>query len=644
MRAEALVPTEPGEEAESTGLSVLDLVKHAALTIISTMDKNDRLAVITFSNDARVVQPLTKMDDGNKEIVTASVKEMRTGGMTNLWDGLEKAIKMFQDETPNGSVPAIMVLTDGIPNMPPAKGHIPALRDKGKLAVSIHTFGFGYKLDSGLLKSMAEVGSGNYAFIPDAGMIGTVFVHAIANLQSTFANNAVLRLEYSDQVAVHQTTGTAANQQESTQIGGDQSQLILPLGNIQYGQSRDIHLRWKSQSKVAPLYLKAELEYNRMTQELHTSTQTRSLLDTPTALSEAEVAYHISRSQICEFLAGLSPPSTTGNLTPRWRSTHKDALQSLIATIPASRYLHDTKNKSLLEDLSGQVSLALSCHDYFDRWGQHYLPSLHTAHANQLCCNFKDPGPLQYGLDSPLFLQCRDRLDAVFNTLPPPTPTAHVEHGRWRASTRITSMHSYNSADLPCFAGRTMVKLAGGKEARISSLRRGARVATPLGARKVVAVLMTPVKSALMCRVGEVLVTPWHPIAQPGPSGGTGRCWVFPAKVSRGSVRYTGAIYSVLLQRDDRVDAHAIRVGGFWGVTLGHGLLEGDDVRAHGFFGNYDAVANSLAGLEVGRNGLVLGGGVRRSKTTGLVCAFRRRFRAAAAHSRGRWDFGKEAL
>ena len=44
------------------------------------------------------------------------------------------------------------------------------------LPAAIHTFGFGYYLRSGLLKSIAEIGSGNYAFIPDAGMIGTIVV------------------------------------------------------------------------------------------------------------------------------------------------------------------------------------------------------------------------------------------------------------------------------------------------------------------------------------------------------------------------------------------------------------------------------------------------------------------------------------
>jgi hypothetical protein len=39
----------------------------------------------------------------------------------------------------------------------------------------IHTFGFGYSIESGLLKSIAEVGGGNYAFIPDTSMLVSFF-------------------------------------------------------------------------------------------------------------------------------------------------------------------------------------------------------------------------------------------------------------------------------------------------------------------------------------------------------------------------------------------------------------------------------------------------------------------------------------
>jgi hypothetical protein len=144
----------------------------------------------------------------------------------------------------------------------------------------------------------------------------------------------------------------------------------------------------------------------------------------------------------------------------------------------------------------------------------------------------------------------------------------------------------------------------------------------------VVAVLKMPVRRAEMCLVaggegsGGLLVTPWHPISlrEGGP-------WVFPKDVAMRRVRYTGSIYSVLLEKDDDRDAHAIFVGGMWGVTMGHGLTqaaERRDVRAHQFYGDYEKVKRALSGLPVKLGGLVLGGGLTRDFKTGMVNGFRR--------------------
>ncbi|KAL2285934.1 hypothetical protein FJTKL_07426 [Diaporthe vaccinii] len=235
----------------------------------------------------------------------------------------------------------------------------------------------------------------------------------------------------------------------------------------------------------------------------------------------------------------------------------------------------------------GQVSLALSRHKYLARWGQHYLPSLHGAHVRQAYNTFKDPGPLQYDTGLPLFTRCRDVLSSAFDDLPAPTPSniapAHSSYaaptaagGRassFRArsglSLRGISMRSYNSSSAPCFTGWTAVHLAGRKRAQISSLRRGDSVATLVRPQRVTALLMTPMHRLVMVQLQGVLVTPWHPVALPAAAidSAAGQAianrWILPAQVQRrGTVRYTGAIYSVLLESDEDVDAHAIALNG----------------------------------------------------------------------------------
>ncbi|KAL0933752.1 u-box domain-containing protein [Colletotrichum truncatum] len=628
MGCNAPVPAKSGERPEDYGLSVLDLVKHAARTIIETMDEGDRLGIVTFASRAKVLQKLTPMTGKNKRLAEKNIKSMRPIDSTNLWHGILEGIKVFNEggEVNTGRVPAIMVLTDGLPNyMCPIQGYVPKLRAMEQLPASIHTFGFGYSLRSGLLKSIAEIGGGNYAFIPDAGMIGTVFVHAMANLQATYAVNATLRLTYPAVLDLEETTGDSVVKQEVITLPdeeGEPKQLSISLGNLQYGQSRDIYLRVKAPKDLAPecSNIIASVEYSRMTSALYRKTTEQSLQN-PTTLPETEIAYHISRSQICSFLSSIIPLKENGEheALEEIPPPKLKELETLITTIPAQMFPDEPKNNSLLQDLSGaepkgQISLALTKPDYYVKWGVHYLPSLLNAHTRQICNTFKDAGPLQYGVDSAMFIACRNKLDDAFDTLPPPKPS----NGATATHRGNFSMSSYNNGAGVCFIASTPVCLASGREVPIKSLRRGVAVQTPSGPRRVVAVLKTPVRREIMCRVGELVVTPWHPISADG-----GKSWVFPANVARRPVRYTGCIYSVLLQPDQNSNAHAIKVAGVWGVTLGHGLTIGQDVRAHHFFGHYGRVVSSLRSIGVRRSGIAVGGGVSRDTRTGLVRGFR---------------------
>ncbi len=78
---------------------------------------------------------------------------------------------------------AILLLTDGRPNIEPPRGTLAMLKRYKETndlpCASIGTFGFGYNLDSALLEGIAKEGNGMYAFIPDAAFVGTAFVNAV---------------------------------------------------------------------------------------------------------------------------------------------------------------------------------------------------------------------------------------------------------------------------------------------------------------------------------------------------------------------------------------------------------------------------------------------------------------------------------
>jgi hypothetical protein len=116
MNDEAPVPTENPSEKERNGLTVLDLTKHAALTTLETLDENDYLGIVTFSNEANVIQNLLPMTTENKEAGRSLIKGLQVEGMTNLWHGILKGIELFNKHPNLKSASAIMVLTDGQPN------------------------------------------------------------------------------------------------------------------------------------------------------------------------------------------------------------------------------------------------------------------------------------------------------------------------------------------------------------------------------------------------------------------------------------------------------------------------------------------------------------------------------------------------
>jgi hypothetical protein len=50
-------PSSEGEESEQKGFTVLDLTKHAACTLVESLNKYDTLCVVTFSTDCKVTNP-----------------------------------------------------------------------------------------------------------------------------------------------------------------------------------------------------------------------------------------------------------------------------------------------------------------------------------------------------------------------------------------------------------------------------------------------------------------------------------------------------------------------------------------------------------------------------------------------------------
>ena len=97
----------------------LDLLRKSAAGFIQAARPNDRIGVVTFSREAKVISPLTE----DRKSLLDNLKKIKKPGAkdqgTNFWDALDLVLKaQFPAEGPERKR-AVIVMTDGVDNALP---------------------------------------------------------------------------------------------------------------------------------------------------------------------------------------------------------------------------------------------------------------------------------------------------------------------------------------------------------------------------------------------------------------------------------------------------------------------------------------------------------------------------------------------
>jgi hypothetical protein len=429
-------PADNPDGGERTGLSLLDVVKHALKAVIHTLGQEDSFALVSFSTRASVELSFTTMDEaGLKEAIDA-VNKLQPDGTTNMWDGMENALDLLRSSGDPSKQSAVFVFTDGVPNCIPPQGHQEALRayqQQHKVRANMSCFGFGYNLDSALLDEMSSLGGGVYSFIPDVGMVGTVFVHAISNLLSCAASACIVTVETKDGGALNADDLPLSN---TSSLVETPHKLSFDLGMVNFGQSRDVVVRTTKPSDLC-VTVQCQVPWGNV----------RSVgvfgPDNPVRCSVQKARAQVVRSIVDARRLGQKD----GDLNSALAAVENVAgqIRKLVDTLSGGDDDADEKYASdLLQDLEGQIAMSLSRNDWFRRWGIHYLPSIQRAHVLQQCLNFKDPGMQHYGGE--LFRDVRDAADDRFNELPAPTPSIPQGRPSWGGYTPTPNAMPINMA------------------------------------------------------------------------------------------------------------------------------------------------------------------------------------------------------
>lgn len=620
MGTEATIKNSSGG-VERHGLSLLDIVKHAVRTIVGILDSNDRLALVVYSNSARVVVGLTAMNDPAKARLEKELEKLSPEDCTNLWDGLVKGLDLLKSDSKNGRLSALLLLTDGLPNIAPPRGELAMLqkyKEQNSLTTTISTFGFGYDINSQLLRDLAVEGNGMYAFIPDSSFVGTAFVNSVSNLLTTFGRTAVLSLE-------PQNGATIVYDDPSGGVYGGHSKqnaswgTAINLCNLQFGQSKEVVVRMSVPGNLADEnkpYVTATLKYEARDSTTPVEISEDGKLTKDNNTTNIEVEVHRLRLSFVTLIKKVLDLMKAND-----QKGAKAEVNAFLADIKNSSANTDERIVALQEDVTGQVTEAISRQDWFNKWGKHYLPSLMRAHQLQQCSNFKDPGVQLYGGD--LFKKLRDEVDDLFCKLPPPKPSVKQSSYSYGSSgsssgsstSYVSSMATYHSSSAPCFHGDSLVLMSDGLTTKkVGNIVKGDSVFTTDGDdSRILCVVKTHSESGKMNLVhleNGLLVTPYHPVKNDKNE------WKFPIDLGMVNERDCEAVYSFVLEQ-----GNTMMINGMECITLGHNL-EGD-VVGHPYFGS-QKVIEDLKKFKGWNSGLIefKEGCMIKNPETGLVCGF----------------------
>ncbi len=187
----------------------LSLVKESLRLLVEEMTENDRIALVTYSNDAGLILDSTSGE--HRDAIMAVIDSLEANGSTNGEAGLKLAYDVASKHLMAGGTNRVILCTDGDFNVgqsadAPLVRMISEQRDTG-VFLSICGFGTG-NLKDAKLEQIADHGNGQYHYIDGLGQARKVFLDELSGMLYTIAKDVKLQVEFNPaRVGVYRLIG-----------------------------------------------------------------------------------------------------------------------------------------------------------------------------------------------------------------------------------------------------------------------------------------------------------------------------------------------------------------------------------------------------------------------------------------------------
>ena len=173
----------------------LPLLKDALYLLIENLRPTDRISLVAYAGNARVV-----LDGGDdQEEIKEAIRRLTAGGSTSGASGIELAYEVAQNNFIEGGNNRIILASDGDFNV--GMSSVEALEDfiseKKETGVFLSVLGFGTgNLRDDVMESLADHGNGVYFYIDSIQEAEKVFLHQLSATMMTVAKDVKLQIEF----------------------------------------------------------------------------------------------------------------------------------------------------------------------------------------------------------------------------------------------------------------------------------------------------------------------------------------------------------------------------------------------------------------------------------------------------------------
>lgn len=187
----------------------LPLVQEGMQLLLSKLDRNDRVAIVTYAGSAGLVLDATPGDESAK--IRRALTELAAGGSTNGGAGIALAYQTARDHFIAGGANRVILCTDGDFNVGTTGTdelvRIVEREAKGGVFLTVLGFGMGNHNDA-MLEQISGRGNGNYAFIDTDKEARKVLVQQADATLVTIAKDVKLQIEFNpNRVAAYRLIG-----------------------------------------------------------------------------------------------------------------------------------------------------------------------------------------------------------------------------------------------------------------------------------------------------------------------------------------------------------------------------------------------------------------------------------------------------